>query len=341
MQKTPTFIKLNRLIYYPTGSYGTFVQWLCNTPGITSVDDLPFHTDGNSHKYVLTDQYKLLISLQDEQEFVSAHNPNVVSCIWPVENNGRMFNPNNESDFYFKLSHQHLTNFVQPNIKTLVIYPTESSKIWWYHNNCKKVFYTKEMHSKKIQSQYAETPWLTCTDVVQRARIQMSYYQHRTWYKILLLKFKCANIDQLSVGQLRHLMATARYKEMTDYLSHWQLLPAQLPNVKFVSLDQLRDHTKQTVQDIFEYFAVESKLPLDFVLDQWTALQTTRNRDQEHDHIINCIVNAQQCDWSDLNFDLFDEIYLYHELKYQHDIVLNANNIDRLPTNTHDLLLIR
>jgi hypothetical protein len=59
---------LNRLIYYPTGSYGTFVQWLCNTVNISGAQDLPFHTDGNSHQYVLTDQYRLLISEQDEQD---------------------------------------------------------------------------------------------------------------------------------------------------------------------------------------------------------------------------------------------------------------------------------
>jgi hypothetical protein len=108
-----------------------------------------------------------------------------------------------------------------------------------------------------------------------------------------------------------------------------------------VSLDQLRDNTKDTILDIFEYFAVKSNLPLDFVIDQWTPLQTTCNRDAEHSKIINCIVNGQHCDWSDLNFDLFDEVYLYHELKYQHDITLAADNLDSLPTNTHDLLLLR
>jgi hypothetical protein len=287
---------------------------------------------------VLTEQYKLLISEKDEKEFVSAHNPNVVSCIWPVLHNGRMFNYDNQSDFYFKLSQQHLAVFDQPNVQTLVIHPTETSKIWWYHNNCKKVFYTKEMHNKKIRDQYSEAPWLTCTDVVQRARIQMSYYQSRTWFKILLHKFKCTNVEQLNLGQVRMLMAFALQKEMADYLSHWTQLPAQCPKVKFVSLDQLRDNTKQTVQDIFKYFAVDSNLPLDFVIDQWTLLQTTRNRDAEHDRIINCIVNGQHCDWSDLNFDLFDEVYLLYVLKFQHGIDFAAHTIEKLPTNTHDLL---
>jgi hypothetical protein len=143
------------------------------------------------------------------------------------------------------------------------------------------------------------------------------------------------------VGQLRMLMAVARREEMADYLSHWAQLPAQFPKIKFVSLDQFRDHTKDTIQDIFAYFEVESNLPLDFVLKHWAPLQTTCNRDLEHSKIINCIVNDQHCDWSDLHFDLFDEVYLYHELKYQHNIILNADNIDCLPTNTHDLLLLR
>ena len=335
---------MNRLIYYPTGSYGTFVQWLCNTPSISGPVDLPFHEDGNSHKYVLTDQYHLLLSDRDKQEFVSTPNPTVVSCLWPViriDHNGRPFNSDNQSDFYFKLSQQSLEYFDQHSIKILVLYPTETSKIWWYHNNYKKVFYTQEMYDKKAKDQWNVTPWLTCADVVQRTRIQMNYYQQRTWYKILLLKFKCTDISQLSLGQLRQLLAVARHEEMTDYLSHWPQLPSCFPNIKFVSLDQLRDNTKNTILDIFEYFAVESNLPLDFVLDQWTALQTTRNRDAEHSNIVNCIVNGQPCDWSNLNFDLFDEVYLYHELKYQHNITLDADSIDRLPTNTHDLLLLR
>ena len=332
---------MNRLVYYPTGSYGTFIQWLCNTLAISGPEDLPFHTDGNSHRYVLTDQYKLLISEQDEQEFISTLDPNVVSCIWPWEHNGRVFNANNEPDFYFRLSKNHLKHFDQIGIKTLVIHPTETSKIWWYHNNCKKVFYTKEMYDKKIYNQYDQTPWLTCADVVQRARLHISYYRSRTWFKILLSKFRCIDTARLSLGQLRMLMAVARCEEMADYLSHWQQLPEYFPNIKFVPLDQLRNNTKDTIQDIFAYFGVKTNLPLDYIIDQWTALQTTRCRDQEHSNIINCIVNGQQCDWSDLNFDLFDEVYLYHELKYQHNITLNAEHVDRLPTNTHDLLLLR
>ena len=328
---------MNRLIYYPTGSYGTFVQWLCNTVNISGPEDLPFHTDGNSHQYVLSDQYKLLISKQDEQEFVSTANPNVVSCIWPVDHNGRTFNIGDEPDFYFKLSQQHLTYFDQPNIKILVIYPTNSSKIWWWHNNCKKVFYTQRMFDKKIKNQYSDLCWLTTTDPVQRARVQMNYYQDQDWYKVLVQN---TDAHQLSLGQLRTIMAHSICNESFDYLSHWQHLPAQFPNIKFVSLDQLRDHTKDTIQGILKYFNVESNVPLDFVINHWTALQTTRNRDQEHNKIVNCIVNRQHCDWSDLNFDLFDEVYLYYALKFQHDIVLNADSIDCLPTNTHDLLLL-
>jgi hypothetical protein len=339
--RNTTVIILNRLVYYPTGSYGTFVQWLCNTADISGLEDLPFHADGNSHKYVLTDQYRLLISEKDEKEFVSADNHNVISCIWPVEHNGRMFNVDNQLDFYFKLSQQHLAVFDQPNVQTLVIYPTETSKIWWWHNNCKKVFYTPDMFDKKIKNQYADLPWLTTTDPVQRAGVQMNYYQDRPWFKTLAQNFQCADAGQLTRGQLRTVMAHSIVNETFDYLSHWQQLPEHFPNIKFVSLDQLRDHTKDTIQGILEYFNVESNLPLDFVLDHWTPLQTTRNRDAEHSKIVNCIVNGQPCDWSDLNFDLFDEVYLYYTLKFKHNIALNAEHVDCLPTNTHDLLLLR
>jgi hypothetical protein len=339
--RNTTLVILNRLIYYPTGSYGTFVQWLCNTANISGPDDLPFHVDGNSHQYVLSDQFKLLVSEQDTQEFVSTENHNVVSCIPPIDHNSKLYNEHGQENFYYQTTLQHIQFFNQHNIKILVLHPTNTSKIWWWHNNCKKVFYTEEMFDKKIKNAHPDIPWLTTTDPVQRAGVQMNYYQDRSWYKTLAQNFQCTDARHLSLGQLRTVMAQAIYNETFDSLSHWQKLPVQLPNVKFVSLDQLRDHTKDTIQDIFRYFNVESDLPLDFVLDQWTALQTTCNRDQEHSNIINCIVNGQHCDWSDLNFDLFDEVYLYYTLKFKHNIALNAEHVDCLPTNTHDLLLLR
>lgn len=329
---------MNRLIYYPTGAYGTFIQWLCNTPSISGAHDLPFHVDGNSHKYVLSDQYRLLISPQCEQDFISKKDDNVVSCIWPVDHNGKIYNELCQVDFYRQVSQQHLKIFVDNNIKILILHPTNTSKIWWWHNNCKKVFYTSGMFDKKIKNLYADVPWLTATNTVHRAQVQMNYYNQRPWFNKLLQQFNCTDTHALGLGQLRTMMAYSIQYESFDYLSHWQSLPEYFPNIKFVSLDQLRDHTKQTIQDIFEYFSVQSNLPLDFVLDHWTPLQKTCNRDQEHHNIINCIVNNQHFDWSDLGFDLFDEVYLYHTLKFQHNLVLDTDHVDYLPTNTEDLL---
>jgi hypothetical protein len=337
-RRNTTFTKLNRLVYYPTGSYGTFIQWLCNTKTILGSQDLPFQTDGNSHKYVLSDNYCLLISPEGEQQFTTTQHATVASCIWPLDHNGKVYNQHGQPDFYHHISQQHLKFFADNNVQILVIHPTDTSKIWWWHNNCKKVFYTPSMFDKKIKKQYSDLPWLTTTDPVQRAQVQMNYYAGRVWYNELLQQFQCADAYQLSPAQLRTVMAHAIHNETFDYLSHWSQLPAQFPNIKFVSLDQLRDHTQDTIQDIFKYFAVESELPLDFVIDQWTALQTTRHRDREHHDIVNCIVNGQACDWSDLNFDLFDEVYLLWVLKFQHGLDLKTDAIEKLPTNTQGLL---
>lgn len=314
------------------------MQWLCNTAAISGVEDLPFHADGNSHQYVLSDEYRLLISPDDEQEFVTAPHTTVASCIWPLDHNGKIYNEHNQVDFYSHISQQHLKIFVDNNVQILIIHPTNTSKIWWWHNNCKKVFYTAGMFDKKIKNRYTDVPWLTTTDPIQRAKVQMGYYDQRDWYNKLLQHFHCDNFLSLTPGQLRTVMAHSIHYETFDYLSHWAQLPAQFPNIKFVSLDQLRDHTTQTIQDIFEYFNINSVLPLDFIVNHWTVLQTTRNRDTEHDKIINCIVNDQDCDWSNLNFDLFDEVYLYYTLKFQHNIVLDTDHVDCLPTNTQSLL---
>ena len=329
---------MNRLIYYPTGSYGTFVQWLCNTANISSAKDLPFHEDGNSHQYVLSDQYRLLVSSDCSQEFVNTQHSNVASCIWPLDHNGKKYNEHGQEDFYFQFSQCHLNYFADHNVKILVLYPTETSKIWWWHNNCKKVFFTKEMFDKKIKHQYSELPWLTESDPIARAKLQLNYYQNTTWFKLLLRHFKCTDAEQFSLGQLRASMGWALHKETYDYVSHWQLLISKFPNIKFISLDQLRDQSKDTVLDILQYFNIQSNLPLDFVLDQWQPLQTTMHRDSEHHDIINCIVNGQAYDWSDLNFDLFDEVYLLYVLKFKHGIDFAAHTIEKLPTTTQDLL---
>lgn len=331
---------MNKLIYYPTGCYGTFLQWLCNTPTISGPEDLPFHVDGNSHKYVLSDQYQMIFD-QCEQNLVSVKDSLVVSYIWPLDHNGKMHNELCQVDFYNDFSQQNLKNVVDNNRQILILHPTETSKIWWWHNKCKKVFYTPDMFEKLRKNRYVHVHWLTITDPIQRARVEMSHYYLREWYNELLEGFRTNDANTLTPGQLRTVMAHSIHNETFDSLSHWQQLPGYFPVIKFVSLDQLRDHTKKTIQDIFEYFEVESNLPLDFVVNQWTALQTTCNRDAEHSKIVNCIVNGQHCDWSDLNFDLFDEVYLLYALRFQHNIILNADSIDCLPTNTHDLLLLR
>ena len=194
------------------------------------------------------------------------------------------------------------------------------------------------MFDKKIKHQYSELPWLTESDPIARAKLQLNYYQNTTWFKLLLRHFKCTDARQFSLGQLRASMGWALHKETYDYVSHWQLLISKFPNIKFISLDQLRDQSKDTVLDILQYFNIQSDLPLDFVIDHWTPLQTTMHRDAEHTTVINYILNGQAYDWSDLNFDLFDEAYLLYVLKFQHGIDLTAHTIEKLPTNTQDLL---
>lgn len=314
------------------------MQWLCNTASISTAADLPFHEDGNSHQYVLSDQYRLLVSSNCGQEFVNTQHSSVVSCIWPLDHNGKKYNEFCQEDFYFQFSQCELNFFLHHNVKIVVLHPTETSKIWWWHNNCKKVFFTQEMFDKKIKHRYSELLWLTESDSVARAKLQLNYYQNRTWFKLLLRHFKCTDAGQFSLGQLRAAMGWALHKETYDYVSHWQLLISKFPNIKFISLDQLRDQSKDTVLDIFQYFNIQSDLPLDFVLDQWTPLQTTMHRDVLHRTIINCIVNGQAYDWSDVPFDLFDEAYLLYVLKFQHGIDFAADTIEKLPTNTQDLL---
>ena len=338
---------MNRLIYYPTGCYGTFLQWLCNTPADQQETNLPFHTDGNSHGYVLSDQYKLLATPQCERNFVSADHPTVVSGLWPLDHNGKPFNKKGKPDFYIDLTRAALQYFQNYAVQVCVIYPTVTSKIWWWHNNCKKVVWSSGMYEKKMNSftpgseeaeiMIASRAWLTTMDPIERAKIQMSYYESRAWCQRLMNKFQCNRTQNLSLGQLRTTMAQSIRYEFFDYVSHWAELPAQFPNIRFISLDQLRDTTTESIQHIFDHLVVKSS-PSPSVLSQWSKLQTTMHRDQEHHEIIKAITQGQDKDWSELNFDIFDEVYLLYELVYKNKLQLNVHHLDKLPTNTRDLL---
>jgi hypothetical protein len=339
--------QVNRLVYYPTGCYGTFLQWLCNTPADQQEQNLPFDTDGNSHGYVLSDQYKLLITVKEHQDYVSAHNSTVVSSLWPAEHNGKLFNAKGSPNFYVDVTLDHLQFFQNHPAQVCVIYPTVTSKIWWWHNNCKKVIWSPEMFDKKVNSfdpgsldveiMMSSQAWLTTVDPIERAKIQMSYYQPRAWYQRLMTNFQCDQAQNLSLGQLRTTMAQSIRYEFFDYVSHWALLPAKFPNMKFISLDQLRDNLTESIQHIFDHLAVKSS-PSPSVLSQWYKLQTTMHRDQEHHEIIQAITQGQDKDWSELNFDIFDEVYLLYELVYKNKLQLNVHHLDKLPTNTRDLL---
>jgi hypothetical protein len=331
---------LNRLIFYPAGCYGTFIQWLCNTTDISSPNDLPFHVDGNSHQYVLADQYKLLISEQCADQFVSTNNSTVVSAVWRLDHNGKLFNKDNIQDGYRLVSSYHLDKFYDKNVKILLIYPTETSKIWWYHNMYKKVWFSPEMFDKKIRHQHEKMSWLTCKDVTDRTRLQMNYYAQRAWYQQIISKFNCSDVNDLTLAQLRKIMAHALHEELFDSLSHWSQLHNDFPDIKFITLDDFRDNFKTTVLDIFNFFNIDTALKnkIDYIHGEWQSLQTTMHRDAAHKTIINCVVNAQAYDWSNLNFDLFDEAYLLSVLKFQHGIDLAADAIDKLPTNTQSLL---
>ena len=257
---------------------------------------------------------------------------------WPTEHNGRKFNIENHPMFYLKASVEHLKSLTNHQLQMVCIHPTGTSKIWHYHNNFKKVYFDPIMFERKIKPWYPDVPWLTHSDPIHRAKLHTACYKGRDWYDTLLQHYRSKDIFQTTTGQLRLLMATAIAKENGDFISHWTKLYNIFPNIKFIPLDCLRDSTKQTIEDIFSLFKIESNLPLDFVVDKWQNKQITAHRDAQHAKIIDCVINNQFFNWENYCFDFFDEVYLLSELKFKHNIALNAENVDCLPTNTEDLL---
>ena len=280
------------------------------------------------------------MSDQDTTDFINSVNHTVVGCIPPIDHNSKKFNQFSLPDFYYHDTLKHLDLFVKHKTNTVVIYPTETSKIWWWHNNCKKVYFTTQMFEKKIKPYHQTIDWLTTEDPIHRARIQMHYYHERTWYQSLLYSWNRSTSFDLSLGQLRTVMAHALHWETFDYISQWSKLKQDLPQTMFIALDMLRDCPQQTVQTIYKRFKVENQLPVHNIIEKWQSLQLTKLRDQQHATIVDAVVNKKYCDWQHLAFDIFDEVWLYYVLRFEHKQNLKWDDIDCLPCTTAALAAI-
>lgn len=328
---------MKRLIYYPPGTYGTFVNWLCNTTGPVAQKDLPFAEFGNSHKFYIDSPQKHLFGEKSQNLFLkSSRDFGVLRVCWPLTVGAKLINTEQKNDFYYTVCRQDLQRLTADCDKILVLHPTDKSKVWWYQNFSEKVTFTPDIVRQVLPTADLNDDsvlWLTTTDPLLRAKHYLDLQKQQPGLAELFGLYDKTTAFDFKPWQLRTALAYDLHSQTDNVYQCWQQLEQEFDSIKFVSLESLRDQFQHTAQDIFDFFDCGHSMidSLTFVEHEWSQRQLHRFKDQIVNNIVHAIANNQELDWTgQINF--FDEVYIQ---KLLNDRGITVLDVDVWPTDTH------
>ena len=119
--------KLSSLIYYPAGTYGSFVNWTCRNFKNGNFEELPFLSDGSSHKQ----QFNTFLGPQPVLDNFLAGNSEI-DFVRTHPNNSRI---GTVSDLpYAEMIKEDLEFLSLHFRKIIVLYANADSRIWVTNN---------------------------------------------------------------------------------------------------------------------------------------------------------------------------------------------------------------
>ena len=254
---------MKRLIYYPPGTYGTFINWICNTTAPITKDNLPFADFGNSHRYYEENKYAMLFSQKSRDILLrSSRDFGVLRGCWPCNVGAKLVNINQDTDFYYQTCSKDLQSIITYCDKILILHPNIKSRIWWYQNFCEKVTFSQSMLDNTFfsMSHSNDIKWLTTLDSVLRARHHLDLQKNQTGLSELFSQYKKTTAVDFDTWLLRTALVYDLNTQIPDAYQFWQQLEKEFDTVKFISLDQLRDNFRQTVIEILDFFEIEKNI---------------------------------------------------------------------------------
>lgn len=297
------------LIYYPPGGYGTFIEWSCAYfSGITKISD-PFTSNGSCHAYT---GFPLALN-KNLFHFVNSQNPYPYARCHPgvIQN----FEAVNLSES-FDVDMLYLTTHFQ---KILILYPTITSQLLLENNSIQK---TPEENNKIL-------PFIDVLKLTIEAEIDGKN----------LMQWNKSTINDFSIWELRELLSEYWFARNNNFNEWDQLkLTNKNSNIKFVSLDSLRDNFAETVADYLDFFNITNINinTLESLFLKWKSGQEHLYKDKIVLSIIDSVLNKTNYHWDD-NLTILDEAFIQKELKAK-GFDLKCFNLNKFPTNTQDLL---
>lgn len=324
-----------KLIYYVPGSYGTFVEWTCKKfdPAYhQEVANRPFERNGNSHLHYKIGADRHLVTFTQQDDYLESETNNELSrCHWHVNRYGR-----NENTKYTILYLRKKLSYLARYSRLLVLHPTETSKVWWLHNDLEKIYVTPELYIKKYEPMGVSREDLA-DDMIESVIDKICHRIEKAKGKDFISMYGKNSFKDLEQWELRESMVYTEWFECNGATTCWEILKKEFPEVKFVAIDQLRDNFRETAIDYMNFFNID---PTDIdLLDQigkeWLELQIHHHKDKLLNNIINSLISNTECDWSTEDITLLDEVYIQSEL-LKNGIEIKCFGLNKLPTSTKD-----
>lgn len=323
------------LIHYPAGCYGTFVEWICHHfYNNRELNDLPFTDSGSSHKY---DGNLLAPAKFKIPEYINSDKTlKFVRTITSIFEEVNSFE-NNKNNTVEHVVCQDLDYLEQHFKKILVLYPTDQNVLWMHDNVLEKC----AMPKKEFDLLWPE--WVAYGYNIDYMRMFLES-DHDKKLKCLLkleipkektLQWSKDSIDELEHWELREFLSLYWFERDKDLYSCWSNVSLMYPNIQFISINDLKERTAETIKLIFKHFEIEkyNNKDLNYIVNQWSKCQYHKNKDEDIKLILQHLINNEYFDWQHLQLTILDEAFIQRELRHA-GFEIKCYGLDKFPTNT-------
>jgi hypothetical protein len=285
------------LIVYPSGAYGTFLDWCINYfSGQLNDGTLPFTNNGSAHKWFGTATGEIT-------------NRQTETIDWFLSNNADFFSLRSHMNYiedYTKSAFNSLILSYQPNFRKIIIINNSIKyHLLILHNTLTKskaADYT--LLTKEIIEQYKDQFNASDSVPTWQLREMMSFW-HERWHCYLRDIFQPIDDNKIVNVDIENLLV--------DFENYIVELMDQL-ELPLIHKDQLGK-----------------------VKDSWLSLQKFVHLDQQCNDIVSAVVNDLSLDFSRIKLHLLDEAFIQYKLRVDHKLDLLCTGLDDFPKTSQGL----
>lgn len=338
------------IILYPAGAYGNFIHWCYSYfAGYIKDIEIPFTKVGSVHSRFEND-FRIVISNQELLEYLES------DITYPVaQMHDSLITKDSEENLiqeswfeYFISELDYLSDQVN---KILYIYPSAESSSWFINNVYSKINLLADsermgIHDIKSKLKMYGLSEDKITELSLTGLEKLQYLMNNEINKKNLEAWGHTSIDEFQRWEFRELCSYYYYDRChARILSSEQIniLKNTFKDIKFVSLDELRDDFVSTLESILLYFnLLPQRNKIKDIQTQWLATQKHIFKDQIIDNIVLASINKTEYYYNMQDLTFIDEIFIQRQLKdlgYE----ISCYGLNTFPSNTIDLhkLLIK